>query len=167
MRFRLVRQRLTEPGLTYTIRQVPVERDARPELEHATGRRTIPVVVAGATVIDGERAIPAYLDEHYTEPPDASQQRANAAKAKQRDLRKHVRRRRQSRCCSYAWAATRQPQAVTSPRRHISAPRLAAESGADADELLVDTLVDPIATELGDVSSGATGHTMAGYESSS
>ena len=49
---------------------------------------------------------------------------------------------------------------------HLRASR-AAESAADADELLVDKLVDPIATELGDVSSGATGHTMAGYESSS
>ena len=35
-----VRQRLTELGLTYTVHQVPVERDARAQLEHATGRRT-------------------------------------------------------------------------------------------------------------------------------
>ena len=81
-----VRQRLTEFGLTYIVRQVPVERDARAQLGQATGRWTIPTLVAGDKVIDGEQAILAYLNEHYTEPPDAQQQRAKAANARQKEL---------------------------------------------------------------------------------
>ena len=83
---RRVRQRLTELGLTYTVHQVPVERDARAQLEHATDRRTIPILVARDEVIDGERSILAYLDEHFTEPADAGEQRAKAAKAKRKEL---------------------------------------------------------------------------------
>jgi glutaredoxin len=49
-----VPQRLTELGLTYTVHQVPVERDARAQLEHASGRRTIPILVTVERVIDGE-----------------------------------------------------------------------------------------------------------------
>ena len=49
-------------------------------------RRTIPILVAGDEVIDGEQAILAYLDEHFTEPPDAGEQRAKAAKAKRKEL---------------------------------------------------------------------------------
>ena len=37
-----VRQRLTELGLTYTARQVPVLRDARAELQRATARARSP-----------------------------------------------------------------------------------------------------------------------------
>ena len=81
-----VRQRLTELGLTYTAHQVQVEGEHRAELEHETGLRTIPVLVVGERVIDGEEAITAYLAEHFTEPPNAAQQRAKAAKAKQREL---------------------------------------------------------------------------------
>jgi glutathione S-transferase len=81
-----VRQRLTELGLTYTTHQVPVARDDRAQLEQATGRQTIPIMVVGEQVIDGEQAILAYLQEHFTEPPDAAQQRAKAARAKQREL---------------------------------------------------------------------------------
>jgi glutathione S-transferase len=81
-----VRQRLTELGLTYTAHQVPVERDARVQLEEATGRRTIPILVVDDEVIGGEEAILAYLQEHFDEPPDADQQRAKAARAKQKEL---------------------------------------------------------------------------------
>ena len=81
-----VRQRLTELGLTYTVHQVPVEREARAQLEHATGRRTIPIMVVRETVTEGEQAILAYLDEHYSEPADAGEQRAKAAKAKRKEL---------------------------------------------------------------------------------
>jgi glutathione S-transferase len=81
-----VRQRLTELGLSYTIRQVPVQRDDRGQLERATGRRTIPILVAGEKVIDGEAAILAYLEEHFDEPPDAGEQRAKATMAKQKEL---------------------------------------------------------------------------------
>ena len=82
-----VRQRLTELGLTYTAHQVPVERETRAQLEHATGRRTIPILVTrDEVVIDGEEAILAYLDERFTEPADAGEQRAKAAKAKRKEL---------------------------------------------------------------------------------
>jgi glutathione S-transferase len=81
-----VRQRLTELGLTYTVHQVPVERDARVQLERATGRRTIPILVAGEEVVGGEQAILAYLDDHFTEPADAGEQRAKAAKAMRKEL---------------------------------------------------------------------------------
>jgi glutathione S-transferase len=81
-----VRQRLTELGLTYTTRQVPVEQQARTELRAATGAREIPVLVATGETARGERAILAYLNEHYIEPPDAAEQRAKAAKAKRKEL---------------------------------------------------------------------------------
>ena len=81
-----VRQPHTELGLTYLVHQVPVEPDSRTELDAATGRRSIPVLVLGGEVIDGERAILDYLDHHISEPPDAVQQRSKAAKAKQREL---------------------------------------------------------------------------------
>jgi glutathione S-transferase len=81
-----VRQRLTELGLAYLVHQVPVQRDGRSELAAATGRRSIPVLVAGENVVDGEEAILAYLQEHFIEPPDALEQRAKAAKAKQKEL---------------------------------------------------------------------------------
>jgi glutathione S-transferase len=81
-----IRQRLTELGLTYTSRQVPVEQHARTELRAATGASEIPVLVAGGETVRGEQAIVAYLDAHFTEPPDAAEQRAKAAKAKRREL---------------------------------------------------------------------------------
>ena len=37
-------------------------------------------------MIDGEQAILAYLDGHFTEPPDAGEHRAKAAKAKRKEL---------------------------------------------------------------------------------
>ena len=52
-----VRQRLTELGLTYLVRQVPVERQARAELVRSTGEQSIPVLVAGGEVVAGEEAI--------------------------------------------------------------------------------------------------------------
>ena len=87
-----VRQRLTELGLAYITHQVPVERDARAELEGATGRLTIPTPVADGKVIDGEQPILAYLQEHFIEPPDAQRQRAQAAKAKHNELEEACRK---------------------------------------------------------------------------
>lgn len=87
-----VRQRLTELALTYTVHQVPVERDQRTDLEAATGLRSIPVLLAGGQVIDGEQAILAYLEEHFTEPSQAQQQRDKAAKAKKKELEEACRR---------------------------------------------------------------------------
>lgn len=81
-----VRQRLTELGITYTTRQVPVQREARTELIRAAGTDQIPVLVADGVRIDGEEAILAYLDASYIEPPDAAEQRAKAAKAKHKEL---------------------------------------------------------------------------------
>jgi glutathione S-transferase len=81
-----VRQRLTELGLSYTIRQVPVEQHARTELRVATGASEIPVLVAGGETVRGEQAVFAYLEEHYIEPPDAAEQRIKAGKAKRKEL---------------------------------------------------------------------------------
>ncbi len=81
-----VRQRLTELGLTYPTRQVPVQREGRTELQRATGTDEIPVLLAGGKPLRGEQAILAYLNEHFSEPPDAAEQRAKATKAKQKEL---------------------------------------------------------------------------------
>jgi hypothetical protein len=43
-----VRLRLTELGIPYVARQVPVDRDERLLLEAKTGLRSIPTPVAGA-----------------------------------------------------------------------------------------------------------------------
>ena len=83
---RRVRQRLTELGLTYTLHQVPVHAEARTQLRAATGASEIPVLVVNGSIVSGEQAILAHLNEHYIEPPDASEQRAKAAKAKQKEL---------------------------------------------------------------------------------
>ncbi|MDE3132301.1 MAG: glutathione S-transferase N-terminal domain-containing protein [Acidobacteriota bacterium] len=81
-----VRQRLTELGLTYTVHQVPVPREARHELLRATGTDQIPVLVAGGAPVCGEQAILAYCDRRYAEPSDAAEQRVKAAKAKRKEL---------------------------------------------------------------------------------
>ena len=44
------------------------------------------MLVAGEEIVDGEQAILTYLDSHYTEPADAVEQRAKAAKAKRKEL---------------------------------------------------------------------------------
>ena len=85
-----VRQRLTEFGLTYIVRQVPVERDARAQLGQATGRWTIPTLVAGDKVIDGEQAILAYLNEHFTEPPTRPNSAPRRPTQGKRNWTKHV-----------------------------------------------------------------------------
>jgi glutathione S-transferase len=81
-----VRQRLTELGLPYLARQVPVEREDRAELTTATGQQSIPVLVADSEVITGEDTIVTYLNTYYTEPADAERQRAKAARAKRKEL---------------------------------------------------------------------------------
>lgn len=82
-----VRQRLTELGVDYLIRQVPVEREARTALLAATGGDTIPALLleAGEAVV-GEGAIEIYLDEHVDEPAEAEAHRSKAAKARRRYL---------------------------------------------------------------------------------
>src|SRR5512143_985216 len=68
---RRVRQRLTELGLDYVARQVPVEREDRAALQASTGTDTIPVLVAGSRVLCGEERICAWLDA-FTEPAGAA-----------------------------------------------------------------------------------------------
>jgi glutathione S-transferase len=84
---RRIRQRLTELGLDYVNRQVPVERDDRAALYVATGSDTIPTLVLedGSAVL-GENEILAYLDEHYDESESAEAHRTKAAKARRRYL---------------------------------------------------------------------------------
>lgn len=72
-----VRLRLTELGVDFTARQVPVAQRDRDALEQATGTRSIPVLVAGDEVLDGDDAIIEWLDARCPEPPDAG---AHAAK---------------------------------------------------------------------------------------
>lgn len=83
---RRVRQRLTELGIDYVVRQVPVEREARTALLDAVGVDTIPVLVLDdGTVVVGEDAIRARLDS-VLEPAEAEAHRAKAAKARRRYL---------------------------------------------------------------------------------
>jgi glutathione S-transferase len=81
-----VRQRLTELGLAYVARPVPVDRDDRAELFGATGQRSIPVLVAGGETVAGELDIVTYLNTRFAEPPEAEHQRAKAAKARRKEL---------------------------------------------------------------------------------
>jgi glutathione S-transferase len=83
---RRVRQRLTELGLDYLVRQVPVERADRDALRAATGADTIPVLVRdGGPPLVGEEAILPWL-ERLPEPPGAGEHRIKAAKARRRYL---------------------------------------------------------------------------------
>jgi glutathione S-transferase len=66
--------------------QVPVQQEARTELQLATGASEIPVLVADGEVVRGQQAILAYLNKQFVEPPDAAEQRAKAAKAKRKEL---------------------------------------------------------------------------------
>jgi glutathione S-transferase len=63
----LVRQRLTELGVDYVIRQVPPRPDQRDELRERTGQDTIPVVILedGSVLAGDTDAIVAALDEHF------------------------------------------------------------------------------------------------------
>ena len=84
---RRVRERLTELGLDYLVRQVPVEREGRVTLRRATGSDTIPALVLekGAALV-GEDTIGAYLDERFDEPAGAEAHRLKADKARRRYL---------------------------------------------------------------------------------
>jgi glutathione S-transferase len=84
---RRVRERLTELGLDYLVRQVPVERDERTALLVATGADTIPALLLGdGMAVVGEEAIETYLDERFNEPPEAEAHRLKAAKTRRRYL---------------------------------------------------------------------------------
>jgi glutathione S-transferase len=82
-----VRQRLTELGIDYVTRQVPVEKDERVLLRERTGTETIPVlVIRGAEPFAGEEAILVYLDSHEPVPAEARAHRLKAEKARRRYL---------------------------------------------------------------------------------
>jgi glutathione S-transferase len=84
---RRVRQRLTELGIDYVIRQVPVERDERALLRRRTGRDTIPVLVTRAgVVLAGEQEILVHLDANEPVPALAQAHRAKAERARRRYL---------------------------------------------------------------------------------
>jgi glutathione S-transferase len=84
---RRVRQRLTELGLDYVVRQVPVEREARALLRETMDTEVVPALrLENGSAIVGEEYILAYLGEHFTEPAEAEAHRHKAAKARRRYL---------------------------------------------------------------------------------
>ena len=84
---RRVRQRLTELGIDYITRQVPVDKDERALLLHRTGTDTIPVlVVPGEAPVVGEVTILEFLETHETVPATARAHRLRAEKARRRYL---------------------------------------------------------------------------------
>ena len=84
---RRIRARLTELGIDYVTRQVPVDKEQRTALLQQTGTDTIPTLVTeDNTVMIGEEAIRRHLDEHIVEPAEAEAHRLKAAKARRRYL---------------------------------------------------------------------------------
>jgi len=84
---RRVRERLTELGVDYVIRQVPADKHRREALREATGAETIPaLVLEDGTAVIGEDAIRHLLDEMFAEPAEAAAHRLRAARARRRYL---------------------------------------------------------------------------------
>jgi glutathione S-transferase len=84
---RRVRARLTELGVDYIVRQVPVDRGTRVALREAAHADTIPVLrLENGKAIVGEEAITGFLDAHFDEPAEAEAHRVKAAKARRRYL---------------------------------------------------------------------------------
>jgi glutathione S-transferase len=84
---RRVRGRLTELGVDYVVRQVPVEKSERAALRRAAGTDLIPALATGdGRAIVGEDAIRVYLDDHFTEPDGAAAHRTKAETARRRYL---------------------------------------------------------------------------------
>jgi glutathione S-transferase len=71
-----VRLRLTELRLDWIARAVPVDKADRDVMESATGGRSIPTLVDGDVVVEGDDEILSYLNERHTEPGDAGRHRA-------------------------------------------------------------------------------------------
>ena len=84
---RRVRQRLTELGVDYVTRQVPVEPESRDALRRVTASSSIPALVLedGSSIV-GEDAIRFHLDLHIAESPEAEAHQRKAAKARHRYL---------------------------------------------------------------------------------
>lgn len=84
---RRVRQRLTELGIDYLARQVPVEKDDRVVLRERTGTDTIPVLVTPVgEIVAEEDAILAHLRDQEPETAAALAHRLKAEKARRRYL---------------------------------------------------------------------------------
>jgi glutathione S-transferase len=84
---RRVRQRMTELGIDYLVRQVPVEREQRHALRAATGAETIPALVFdNGEIATGEDTIQRVLSDTVPEPAQAEAHRQKAAKAHRRYL---------------------------------------------------------------------------------
>ena len=84
---RRVRQRLTELGIDYVIRQVPVEKDQRHALRRATAIDTIPALVFdNGEIAVGEDAILQLLGGALPEPAEAEAHRQRAERARRRYL---------------------------------------------------------------------------------
>ena len=82
-----VRERLTELGVDYLTRQVPVDKERANRAPRRDRSDVIPALVLedGSAVV-GEEAIDAWLDAHLAEPPGAEEHRLKAAKARRRYL---------------------------------------------------------------------------------
>jgi glutathione S-transferase len=92
---RRVRQRLTELGLDYVNRQVPVDRHARTTLREVVAADTIPALrLENGSVVVGEENILVYLDEQFLEPLEAEAHQQKAAKAHRRYLEEECHRAR-------------------------------------------------------------------------
>jgi len=114
---RRVRERLTELGLDYINRQVPVDRETRTALRAATGTDTIPALrLENGSAVVGEENILVYLSEHLPEPLEAEAHQQKAAKARRRYLEEecqcsqpatHSARRRRSRSKTPSSASAR------------------------------------------------------------
>jgi glutathione S-transferase len=75
----MVRQRLTELGLDYAVRQVEADPDERHELYRATGTYDIPALVTDRRdVVCGAEDILAYLNRYFDETRDAGAHREKA-----------------------------------------------------------------------------------------
>ena len=84
---RRIRQQLTELGIDYISRQVPVEKDQRVLLRARTGVDSIPVLVTPpGGILVGEDRITAYLDTYQPAPTEAHAHRLRAEKARRRYL---------------------------------------------------------------------------------
>ena len=77
---RRVRQRLTELGVPFVARQVPADPADREELRSRTGSDEIPALLVedGRVINTDADEIIAYLDERYSERPDAERHRERA-----------------------------------------------------------------------------------------
>lgn len=71
-----VRLRLTELEIDWVARKVQLDRARRDAMAEATGTRSIPTLVDGATIVHGADEIITDLESHHAEPPDADRHRA-------------------------------------------------------------------------------------------